>query len=364
MRQKPYIPSSLPLPSLDWADLVPLIGRANRAVARFDGILQGMLDPGVLLAPLATQEAVLSSRIEGTQATLQDVLEFDAAPSRHAEKYLDIQEVVNYRAAMAAAMESLRTRPVCLNLLREIHAVLLDSVRGQDKRRGEFRRVQNYIGRLGAGIDEATFVPPAPEMLMDYLSNWEWYIHYDEKDLLVQLAIVHAQFELLHPFLDGNGRVGRMLVPLFLFQKKLLSSPVFYISAFLEQNRDLYYSRLRDISARGDLAGWIRFFLYAVEEQAADNAARARAILALYGRLKTDVAGLTRSPHSVPALDALFSSPMVSPTEFGRISGIPRRSAFRILDVLKEAGVLVEIRPRVGRQPAILGLKELLDVVE
>jgi len=364
MRQKPYVPTTLPLPSLDWEDLVPLIGRANRAVARFDGIIQGMVDPGVLLAPLATQEAVLSSRIEGTQATLQDVLEFDAAPSVRAEKYLDIQEVVNYRRAMAAAVESLKKRPISLNLLKEVHAILLDSVRGQDKRRGEFRRVQNYIGRQGAGIDQATFVPPAPEILLDYLSNWEWYIHYDEKDLLVQLAMVHAQFELLHPFLDGNGRVGRMLIPLFLYQKKLLSSPVFYISAFLEQNRDLYYSRLRDISVRGDWAGWIRFFLYAVEEQANDNATRARAILELYGRLKGAVAGLTRSPHSVQALDALFSSPIVSPTEFGRLSGIPRRSAFRILDVLKEAGILVEVRPRTGRQPAILGLKELLDVVE
>jgi Fic family protein len=143
----------LPLTSLDWADLVALIGRANRAVARFDGIIQGMVDPGVLLAPLATQEAVLSSRIEGIQASLQDVLEFDAAPSASAEKYLDIQEVVNYRRAMAAAVELLQTRPICLNLLKEIHAILLDSVRGQDKRRGEFRCVQNYIGRPRADID-------------------------------------------------------------------------------------------------------------------------------------------------------------------------------------------------------------------
>ena len=364
MKQSPYIPTTLPLNSLDWADLVPLIARANRAVARFDGILQGMVDPNVLLAPLATQEAVLSSRIEGTQATLHDVLEFDAVPSEQAEKYLDIQEVVNYRKAMTAAVESLRQRPICLNLLKEVHSVLLDSVRGQDKRRGEFRRLQNYIGRPGAGIDQATFVPPAPEMLPDYLSNLEWYIHHDEKDVLVQLAIIHGQFELLHPFLDGNGRVGRMLVPLFLCERKLLASPVFYISAFLERYRNDYYGRLRRISEVGDWQGWIRFFLYAVEEQARDNAARAHGILALYNRLKEEVARLTRSPHVILALDALFTSPIVSPAEFSRLSGIPRRSSFRLLDVLKQAGILVELRPAHGSKATVLGLKELLDVVE
>jgi cell filamentation protein, protein adenylyltransferase len=364
MRPEPYIPSMLPLPSLDWVELVPLIGQANRAVARFDGILQGMVAPMVLLAPLATQEAVLSSRIEGTQATLLDVLEFDVSPSADNERYLDIQEVVNYRRAMATAVESLKKRPICLSLLRDIHAILLDGVRGQNKRPGEFRRLQNYIGRAGAGIEQASFIPPSPELLLDYLSNFEKYIHFEEKDALVQLAIVHAQFEILHPFLDGNGRVGRMLVPLFLFEKKLLSSPVFYISAYLERNREEYYTRLRGISDSGDWTGWIVFFLDAVIKQAQDNSSRAQAILALYNQLKEVTARLTRSPHAILALDTLFSTPITSSTEFIQQSGIPRTSGLRIIEVLKNADILVELRKGVGRQPAIYGLKALLDVIE
>lgn len=364
MALTPYTPATLPLSNLDWEGLVPLIGQANRAVARFDGILQGMVAPKVLLSPLATKEAVLSSRIEGTQATLQEVLEFEVAPSVDSEKYLDIQEIINYRRAMEAAVESPKSRPLCLNLIKDIHSILLEGVRGQNKRRCEFRRLQNYIARSGAGIEEAAFVPPAPDLLPEFLSNFEEYIHFEERDMLVQLSIVHAQFEILHPFLDGNGRVGRMLVPLFLFEKGLLSSPVFYVSAFLEMHRYDYYARLRGISASGDWNGWIRFFLGAVTDQAKDNAARAQAILALYNRLKEVVVKLTRSPHAILALDTLFSSPMVTPSEFIRQSGIPRASAVRILDAMKDAGVLIEVRGAAGRQPAILGLQELLQVVE
>ena len=364
MQPRTYNPSSLPLEALDWAGFVPLIGPANAAVARFDGILQGMVNPAILLSPLATQEAVLSSRIEGTQATLQEVLEFDASPSVDAERYLDIQEIVNYRRAMQMAVESLKTRPLCLNLLKEIHACLLDSVRGQNKRRGEFRREQNYIGRPGVGIEKASFVPPAPEVLGQALNGLEKYFHFDEKDRIVQLAVVHAQFELIHPFLDGNGRVGRMLVPLFLFERALLSSPVFYISSYLEAHRDEYYLGLRSISANGDWDGWIRFFLNAVTQQALTNSDKARNILALYTRLKEQVARLTRSPHTILALDALFTAPVLTPVEFCRVSGIPRRSAFRILDLLTQEGILVEMRTQQGRQPAVLGFRALLDAVE
>jgi len=346
------------------ADLVPLIGPANAAVARFDGILQGMVNPSILLSPLATQEAVLSSRIEGTQATLQEVLEFDAAPSIKGENYLDIQEIVNYRKAMQTAVESLKSRPLCLNLLKDIRACLLDSVRGQNKRRGEFRRQQNYIARPGAGIEDASFVPPAPEAVGEALDQLEKYFHFEEKDRLVQLAVVHAQFELIHPFLGGNGRVGRMPVPLFLFEKGLLSSPVFYVSSYLEARRDEYYAALRSISSRGDWDGWIRFFLNAATAQAVTNAEKARSILALYTRLKDEVTRLTRSPHSILALDALFTAPVITPAEFCRVSGIPRRSAFRILDVLRQEGILVEMRAPQGRQPAVLGFRGPLDVVE
>jgi len=224
MRQ-PYKPQKLPLDSIDWGSLVDLIARANAALARYDGMLETMVNPTLLLSPLTTQEAVLSSRIEGTQATLEEVLEFEADPTRKIEpsKYADIQEIINYSKAMQHAVTLLKTKALCLNLIKELHAILLDSVRGANKARGEFRRIQNWIGPPGCSIEEATFVPPSPDVLPQALDNWEKYIHYNEKERLVQLAIVKAQFELIHPFLDGNGRIGRMLVPLFLYEKKLLS---------------------------------------------------------------------------------------------------------------------------------------------
>lgn len=190
---------------------------------------------------MTTQEAVLSSRIEGTQATLGDVLRFEAGEAPKEErKQHDIQEIINYRHALRGAEEELRTRPFNLNLLKKLHSILLDSVRGRDTARGRFRQVQNWVGAPGTPIEEAPFVPPAPGLLMEYLDNWEKYYHADRPDPLVQLAIVHAQFEIIHPFLDGNGRLGRMLVPLFLYEKEFISKPMFYLSAYLEVHQDEY----------------------------------------------------------------------------------------------------------------------------
>ena len=212
--------------------------------------LQGIINPQVLLSPLTTNEAVLSSRIEGTQASLVEVLEFEASPKVdiQTEKQKDIQEIINYRQAIGMAVEWLEEKPVTLNMIKEIHSILLDSVRGKDKGRGRFRTVQNWIGRPGTPMECAEYVPPEPMRLMEFLSNLEKYIHYEGKDPLVQLAIVHAQFEIIHPFVDGNGRVGRILAPLFLYEKRVLSSPMFYISQYLETNRNLYYDCLKAIS--------------------------------------------------------------------------------------------------------------------
>jgi Fic family protein len=177
MAAKPYSPQALPLSKLDWKRFLRLIGPANAALARYDGILQAMINPGVLLSPLTTQEAVLSSRIEGTQATLEEVLQFEARYDDDLERNQDIREIINYRSAIHAAVESLRNRPICLNLFKEIHSILLDSVRGRDKARGEFRRVQNFIGAPKSSIDQAVFVPPKPLSLEKQVRNLENYIH-------------------------------------------------------------------------------------------------------------------------------------------------------------------------------------------
>ena len=304
-----------PEPRLDWAKLIPLIGPAAAAVARYDGMLGATPNPDVLLAPLTTQEAVLSSRIEGTQATMGEVLEFEAGrePESPARRE-DIHEVLNYRAAMRHAEEMMKKLPLCLRVIREAHCILLTGVRGEGKSPGEYRRVPNWIGPSGCTIDEATFVPVGADKLPEAMSTWESYIHREAPDRLVQLAILHAEFEALHPFLDGNGRLGRMLVPLFLWQSGLIRAPRFYVSAYLEARRDAYYDALLAVSRDDDWTGWCRFFLEAVRVQAEDNLSKAQGIIDLYDRMKRRVTDLTRSQHAIQALDWIFQYPMFTVT--------------------------------------------------
>ena len=363
MAMKPYVPETLPLPRLDWKRFLRLIGPANAALARYDGILQAMINPAVLLSPLTTQEAVLSSRIEGTQATLEEVLEFDAK-NEDLETNQDIHEIINYRNAIRTAVDSLQRRPICLNLFKEIHAILLDSVRGRDKGRGEFRREQVFIGAPRSQIEQATFVPPEPLSLEQHLRNLESYVHHDEDDRLVQLAVFHAQFELIHPFLDGNGRVGRILLPLFLYEKKLLSSPMFYLSAYLEAHRDDYYDRLGGISKHHDWEGWIEFFLTAIVEQAVVNTDKAKAILDLYQAKKIKVAGLTHSEYAIHTVDALFFKPVFRSTDFVQRSRVPERTAIRILNRLVEEGVLRVLEEKRGSRPATFLFRKLIAITE
>jgi Fic family protein len=369
---EPYNPDTLPLKTIDWERHVTLIGKANAALARYDGILLGMVNPEVLLSPLTTREAVLSSRIEGTRASLEEVLQYEADvgdPEKNLDlpdspQVRDIHEIINYRKAMGAAVENLAGRPFGINTIRELHRILLTGVRGRYKDPGEIRRIQNYIASPGMPIDQATFIPPSPEMIMDALSNWEDYLYRTEKDPLVQLAVLKAQFELIHPFRDGNGRIGRMLVPVILYHKKILSRPMFYISSYLERNRDVYYERLLAISRDGDWNGWISFFLEALVLQAEENSKKARAILELYNSMKARVAKITRSQYSIQTIDVLFSSPIINSSDFSIKSGIPDRTAQRIIQRLEQDGILRMIREgRGSRSPTYLFL-DLLDITE
>jgi Fic family protein len=361
---KPFIPKELPLQNIDWEKLVSLIGNANRGLARYDGVLQGIVNPDLLLSPIMTQEAVLSSRIEGTQATLEEVLEFETSGIEGNSHNNDITEILNYRKAMKYALESLIKRPICLNLILEIHSMLLDSVRGYDKSKGIFRKVQNYIGRPGARIEEAQYIPPSPELVQDCMSNLEKYIHYDEKDKLVQLAIVHAQFEIIHPFIDRNGRLGRILIPLFLFEKGLIIQPVFYMSDYLEKNRSQYYERLRAITKESDWTGWIIFFLEAIENQAKLNIKKALKILSLYEEMKKRIPEITHSQYSINTLDAIFYTPIFTTSYFIQNSKTPKRSALLILDSLRKEGLLEVIREGRGRQPTTLSFSKLVEIVK
>ena len=279
-------------------------------------------------------------------------------------KDADIQEIINYRRAIGYAVEELKNRPLCLNLILDLHRILLDSVRGRNKAPGEFRRIQNYIGPPGCSIENATFVPPSVDLLSSSLDNWEKFLHYDEKDRLVQLAIAKAQFELIHPFLDGNGRIGRMLVPVFLYEKGLLSNPMFYLSAYLEEHRDIYYEKLRAISTKGDWNGWITFFLRAVFKQANENSRKTSAILALYEEMKQNVPAITRSQYAIQAIDTIFDQPIFQSTDFITRSKIPKDSALRILNALKKRKLLLPLRESRGRLPAILMFRRLIEITE
>jgi Fic family protein len=322
----------------------------------------------LLLSPLTTQEAVLSSKIEGTQATLGDVLKFEAGEEpAHEARRLDIQEILNYRSALEVAESELRKRPFNLNLLLRLHDVLLDSVRGRDKARGHFRTVQNWIGKPGSTTQEATYIPPEPGKLRPLLDNWEKYYHADRPDPLVQLAVIHGQFEMIHPFVDGNGRLGRILIPLFLYEKGLLPRPVFYLSAYLETHKEKYVSALGDLSSGHDQAWnrWAEFFLKALTQQAQKNVETARGIIQLYDRSKAEIIRITHSQYAVPLLDLMFKQPVFSPTQFVRDRGLPsKQMTMSLLGRLRDAGILVVTREASGRRSQILAFAELVNLCE
>jgi Fic family protein len=363
---EPYIPKSLPLKTeIDWASHITSVGKANATIARYDGILTGIVNPNVLLSPLLFNEAVLSSRIEGTQASLEEVLHYEADNKNQIdnEKEKDIHEILNYRRALLTATGELKNKPFCINLIRDLHRVLLAGVRGRDREPGEIRRIQNWIAPPGTPIAQATFIPPEPRLVMDALSNWENYAYFDEKDPLVQLAILKAQFELIHPFRDGNGRMGRMLVPLILYNRHILKSPMFYISAYLEKNRDVYYDRLLAISQEEKWNEWISFFLQAITEQATENGQRAIAILNLYSEMKDKVPKITRSPYSIKAIDGMFSRPIFSTPNFVSALDTNRMTAQRILDELVKNDIVVIQREGKGSRATIYGFPRLLTII-
>ncbi len=368
IRMKPFQPEELPIKDVDWEKLIPFIGKANRHLAEYDAVLAMLPNPDLLLSPLTTQEAVLSSKIEGTQATLGEVLKFEAGQEPELEsRKQDIREIINYRQALREAEAELRKRPFNLNLLLRLHATLLDSVRGRNKARGDFRTEQNWIGAPGSTLEEAQYVPPAPGgTLMQALYNWEAYYHMDRPDALVQLAVVHAQFEIIHPFLDGNGRLGRILIPLFLFEKQLLSRPVFYLSEYIEGNRDEYIQSLRAIGQNPNAWNlWIRFFLNGLIQQAKTNVDKAKNIHSLYDDLKRQILALTRSRYAIPLLDRMFAQPVFDTSNLMAFSDMPSRPMLiNMLTKLKKAGILKTVAESRGPRPEVFVLPSLINLCE
>lgn len=374
MTVKPYIPEQLPLPveKLNVASLVREISDSNTALATYNGILRAVPNPSILLSTLIHQEADLSSRIEGTQASYKDVLDQEAGKISSDERQEnDIQEIINYRHAMINAQESLEAgRNLSLSLILELHQQLLQSVRGANKSPGAFRKTQNWIGRPGYTIENASFVPPSPMVIVTALENWEKYLSHHEIDPIVQTAIMHAQFELIHPFEDGNGRIGRLLIPLTLYKQNRLKTPNFYLSEILEKNRAEYYERLNKISSEGDWYGWVRFFLEAVKTQAELNLTKVESILELYDETKREVVLATASQYSSALIDALFIRPIFNATFVQEYvseqhkSNVSRATINTNLNKLVEAGILQISRKGSGSAANIYAFQELLDIVQ
>lgn len=349
-------------PQFDVSPLLPDLTRAHFALGSLNGALVNIPNLDLLTAPLLTKEAVLSSRIEGTQATLDEVMQYEAEQQKgeKTERERDIREIINYRRAIRAGVRGLR-HGVRLELVLALHRVLMESVRGATKERGRLRRTQVHIGAPGSKIEAATYVPPSPEKVPQLLKNWEDYLRRTDVDPLVQAAVMHYQFEAIHPFLDGNGRTGRLMIPMILYRRRLLSYPLLYMSEYLERNRREYYLRLRDVTECGEWGLWVKFFVRGIAEQSRQTQAVVQKMLQLYQEVKTTTIGF-RSAFAVPILDLLFRSPKIS---FAIIrKHVPtgsQQTVYNLLEKFKQAGILTELPGR--RRNRVFVFKKLLEIV-
>lgn len=356
-----FIPTPLPPtpPVRLEGELTSLLSEADRALGRLDGVSSILPNPDLFVAMYVRHEAVLSSQIEGTQSTLEDVLEFEM-DARGARRTKDAEEVVNYVRAMNFGLERLASLPLSLRLLREIHERLMEGVRGSERSPGDFRTSQNWIGPQGCTLSTATFVPPPPHEMREALGNLELFLHQPgDLPALIQCGLAHAQFETIHPFLDGNGRVGRLLITLWLCERRILERPLLYLSVYLKQHRAEYYDRLTAIRSDGDWEGWLRFFLRGVAEVSASATNTARAILKLREDSRQKVA------HSALAgrlLDFLFERPVITVRATEEQLGCSYVTASTVIDQLESAGLLRETtgqkRNRLYRYEPYLALFE------
>jgi Fic family protein len=339
-----FVPAPLPPdpPTIFDSTMIHLLSRADQALGRLDGIAQTMPNPDLFVAMYVRQEAVLSSRIEGTQSTLDDVLAFELdASSREIPR--DVEEVVNYIQAMNYGLDRAAALPPSRRLIREIHGELLRGVRGAEKRPGEFRNEQNYIGAERAPIEKAIFIPPPPGEMERALDDFERFLN-AENDLpsLIHCGLAHAQFETIHPFMDGNGRVGRLLITFLLCYRGVLHRPLLYLSAYLASSRSEYYDRLMAVREHGDWEGWLKFFLRGVEETADTAARTARAILELRERQRSLLQHHGAGAHAQRLLGLAFERPLLNVGLVERDLSITYVTANRLVELFQRLGILEE----------------------
>ena len=339
-----FIPNPLP-PTIEWStSLISALGEAERNLGRLASLADTLPSPHILVRPFIRREAVLSSRIEGTRSSLVDLYHYESAQNSFFEESSDVREVYNYVRALDYGLERSKTLPVSLRLIREMHGILMEGVRGEHLTPGEFRRSQNWIGPPGSTIETATIVPPPVDEMHQALDAMEKFIHApSDIPQLARAGLIHYQFEAIHPFLDGNGRVGRLLVILLLIEWELISQPLLYLSAFFEAHRLDYYDRLLAISRGGEWENWLLFFFRGVSSQSSDAISRIERLgqlrLAYRKRLRSERA----AARLLQTLDVLFERPILNIRQLEAALDVPYRTAQRYIERLEDIGILREV---------------------
>jgi Fic family protein len=355
-----FVPAALPpIPDIEFdGEMRTLLSNADRDIARLDAIAALLPNPDLFVAMYVRHEAVLSSQIEGTQSTLEDLLAFEANAT-HNDTPKDVEEVINYVRAMNHGLRRLSELPLSLRLLREIHGELMQKVRGGEKSPGEFRTTQNWIGSSGSNLSTASFVPPPPHELMNTLGALETFLHEGKTTvpLLIRCGLAHAQFETIHPFLDGNGRVGRLLITLMLCEEQALTRPLLYLSVFLKAHRAEYYDRLTAIRTQGHWEQWLKFFLRGISVTARAATRTATDIVTMREQHRSAVA---KNARALKLLDHLLQQPLMSPKRMAEVVGCSHPTALKLATDLQNRGWLQEVtgfeRNRVYRYQPYLDL--------
>ena len=342
MAYKSFVPNPLPpVPPIELSeDIVGLLVKANSQLAVLESIAARIPNVELFISMYVRKEALMSSQIEGTQATLEDILD----PMLDTNTNRNIADVVNYIKATEFAITRLQTLPLCNRLIKETHAVLMKGVRGQEKNPGKFRYSQNWIGGQGSTLKNARYIPPSPDDMQNAMSDLEKYINTDDDlDALIQAALIHYQFETIHPFLDGNGRVGRLLITLFLMDKGILTTPALYISYFLKKNRVEYYDRMTEVRTKGNYEQWIIFFLQAIMESAGDAISTIDELITLHDTNTSVISKLGRaSKNTMLVFDYLESNPIIDIGKTAEALSITFNTASSAVRRLVDAGILVQ----------------------
>lgn len=364
-QSRAFVPAPLP-PKLSYGPrLVVALSEADRALGELAGLGRTLPNPYLLTRPFLRREAVLSSRIEGTRASLVDLYAFEVEPPLFGEpeRRDDVQEVRNYVRALEHGIGRLGELPISQRLLREMHAVLMEGGRGAQRDPGEFRRVQNWIGLPGAQMEEATYVPPPPAEIPTALSALERYIHQRTGfPPLVDIALVHYQFEAIHPFLDGNGRIGRLLTTLMLIERDLITEPLLYLSAYFERHRGAYYDHLLAVSQKGEWEDWLFFFLRGVTTEARDASRRAGRLFDLRETYRERFQREGARINLLAAVNHLFANPVTSIRQLAEVLSVSFEAARRLVGSLEEQRVLEEITGR--RRNRVYAASEIIQVLQ